>query len=211
MVPSGQECPFSWRSLCTLTNKRWAARFWLPIRLYLGYVWFSSGWEKVTGQALELGSSPRSRNGGAWIGSERGRESVEHFIDAALACTPSSVPEWYAAFLKYIVRPHAGVFATLVAWGELFVGAGLLCGALTGIAAFFGVLMNACFLLAGARRSNLKLTTLGILIVGAHRVAGYYGLDRFMLPALQGSGITGTTSSRSMLLRLVTMLSNIGR
>ncbi|MCL4508494.1 MAG: DoxX family membrane protein [Chloroflexi bacterium] len=183
--------PILWLPGALYSDRR-TAGFWLAVRLYLGYVWFTSGWEKLTGHSLKLGGCERPATGGAWIGSTRGRVAVERFVDAAVACAPGcksdghpAVPGWYAAFLKRAVRPRAAGFAAVVAWGELLVGAGLLFGALTGAAAFFGVLMNVCFLLAGARRSNLKLVVLGALVMRAHRVAGYYGVDRSMLPTLQ--------------------------
>lgn len=67
---------------------------------------------------------------------------------------------------------------------------GLILGALTGIAAFFGVLMNFNYLLAGTVSTNPILGFLGILLVLAWRIAGYWGLDRWLLPLL-GTPWTG--------------------
>ncbi len=64
------------------------------------------------------------------------------------------------------------------------MGLGLLVGALTGLAAFFGALMNVSFLLAGSTAANPVLFTLAIGVMLAWRVAGYYGLDRYLLPKL---------------------------
>ena len=64
------------------------------------------------------------------------------------------------------------------------VGIALLAGALTGVAAFFGAFMNMSFLLAGSASTNPVLFTMAIGLVLAWRVAGYYGLDRYLLPAL---------------------------
>ena len=50
------------------------------------------------------------------------------------------------------------------------------------IAAFFGSFMNLNFLLAGTVSVNPTMLVLGILVVFAWRVAGYWGLDRFVLP-----------------------------
>ncbi len=55
---------------------------------------------------------------------------------------------------------------------------------LTGIAAFFGVVMNFNYLLAGAVSTNPIPGFLGILLILAWRVAGYYGVDHYLLPAL---------------------------
>ena len=75
-------------------------------------------------------------------------------------------------------------FAKLVAVGEVLIGIGLILGALTGIAAFFGALLNMSFMLAGTVSTNPVLFTLSILIILAWRVAGLIGLDRWLLPAL---------------------------
>jgi len=72
----------------------------------------------------------------------------------------------------------------LITFGEMAVGLGLIFGCLTGIAAFFGALMNMSFLLAGSASTNPVLFTMAIGIILAWRVAGYYGIDRYLLPAL---------------------------
>ena len=55
---------------------------------------------------------------------------------------------------------------------------------LTGIAAFFGALMNMSFLLCGSASTNPVLLSLAIGLILACRVAGYYGVDRYLLPQL---------------------------
>jgi thiosulfate dehydrogenase [quinone] large subunit len=64
------------------------------------------------------------------------------------------------------------------------VGVGLVLGALTGVAAFFGCLMNMSFLLAGSASTNPIMFTLAIGLMLGWKVAGYYGLDRYLLPFL---------------------------
>jgi thiosulfate dehydrogenase [quinone] large subunit len=75
-------------------------------------------------------------------------------------------------------------FAKLIAIGEFMVGIGLIVGALVGIAAFFGTLMNFSFLMAGTTSSNPVLFGLGVFLVLGWKVAGYIGLDRYLLPML---------------------------
>ena len=43
--------------------------------------------------------------------------------------------------------------------------------------------MNMSFLLAGSASTNPVMFTLAIGLILAWRVAGYYGLDRYLLPA----------------------------
>ena len=57
-------------------------------------------------------------------------------------------------------------------------------GAFTGIAAFFGAFMNMSFLLAGSASSNPVMFTAAIGVMLAWKVAGYYGVDRYLLPVL---------------------------
>ena len=60
----------------------------------------------------------------------------------------------------------------------------MILGIFTGIAAFFGGFMNWNFMMAGSASSNPLLFTIAVGLVLAWKVAGYYGLDRFVLPAL---------------------------
>jgi thiosulfate dehydrogenase [quinone] large subunit len=147
-----------------------AAGMWFVVRMNVGADWFVAGWEKIT--------SP------AWGTSGR---AITGFVTAALAKTGGQNPAvqgWYAWFLENIVRPNAGFFSFIVSWGELAVGLGVLLGALTGIAAGFGVLMNLNYLLAGTVSTNPILGTLGLFLVISWRVCGWLGVDRWLLPAL---------------------------
>ena len=72
----------------------------------------------------------------------------------------------------------------VITFGEMAVGIGLILGLLTGFAAFFGALMNMSFLLAGSASTNPVMFTLAVGLMLAWKVAGYYGLDRYLLPLL---------------------------
>ncbi|WBL14489.1 DoxX family protein [Sutcliffiella sp. NC1] len=154
-----------------LFNSTKLALFWLIVRLYVGYAWLKAGWGKVTSDA--------------WTGENAG-VAIEGFIKGAIAKAGEGpdVTGWYAAFLENIVLPNATVFSYLVAYGEVLVGLGLIVGLLTGIAAFFGSLMNVTFLFAGTLSTNPILFILATWLVLAWKVAGWYGLDRWALPRL---------------------------
>src|SRR5699024_8824843 len=125
------------RWLFTNTTSAW---IWLILRLYLGYAWFTAGLGKVTSDA--------------WTGENAGA-AVKGFMGGAIALAEEGdVAGWYAWFLEAFVIPNATVVSYMVAWGELLVGLGLLVGLLTGIAAFFGAMMNMSFLLAGTVSTN---------------------------------------------------------
>jgi thiosulfate dehydrogenase [quinone] large subunit len=78
--------------------------------------------------------------------------------------------------------------------GEIAVGLGLIFGCLTGIAAFFGGLMNVNYLFAGTVSSNPLLFVLATWLVLAWRVAGWWGLDRWLLPLLGTPWSPGTVA-----------------
>ena len=156
-----------------LFSNRRAGLFWLPIRLFLGFSWLVSGWGKATGEG--------------WLD---GGSALAAYWERAIAIpeAPARPPityDWYRDFLTVLLDGNQEVwFSYLVVFGEILVGIGLIVGALTGIAAFFGALMNMSFLLAGSASTNPVLFTAAIGLILAWRVAGWYGLDRWLLPLL---------------------------
>jgi thiosulfate dehydrogenase [quinone] large subunit len=163
-----EESPLS-KFLFSNTKTAW---FWLIVRVYVGWQWFHAGFEKVMNPA--------------WIGPGAGT-AMQGFINGALMKTAGAHPDvagWYAWFLQNMVLPHIGAWSYAITFGELLVGIGLIVGAFTGIAAFFGLFMNLNYLLAGTVSTNPILFTLSVGIMLAWRVAGYIGVDRFLLPRL---------------------------
>jgi thiosulfate dehydrogenase [quinone] large subunit len=157
---------------------------WLIIRLYCGYAWLEAGWGKL--------SNP------AWFGSSAGG-ALTGFVNGALAKTAGDHPDvtsWYAAFLQGVVLPNATFWSNLVVIGEVLVGIALITGILTGIAAFFGTFMNANYLFAGTVSTNPILFILGTWLVLAWRVAGWWGVDRWLLPLLGTPWAPGTLKGR---------------
>ncbi len=176
-----QEAPFS-RFLFANTKVSW---FWLIVRVYVGYEWLIAGIAKYTNPL--------------WNGSDAGG-ALAGFVNNALTKTGGAHPDvqgWYAAFLKTAVLPHANLWSHVVTYGEILVGAALIVGLFTGIAAFFGLFMNLNFLLAGAVSVNPILFVLSLLLVLAWRIAGYIGLDRFALKLLGTPWQGGTAFKKS--------------
>lgn len=170
------------------------AAIWLIVRLYLCYEWLTAGLEKLTGRSFTFGSSFGQVSGSAWVFTGHDGGAMKGFVANTLAQASGAHPSvqgWYAAFLQHVVLPNAATFAYVITFGEILVGLGLLVGALTGIAAFFGLFMNLNYLFAGTVSVNPLLGVLAVLVVLAWRVAGYYGVDRYLLPAL-GTPWTGS-------------------
>jgi thiosulfate dehydrogenase [quinone] large subunit len=95
----------------------------------------------------------------------------------------------------------------LVAYGEFLGGIALILGFLTGIAAFLLALLNFNFMLAGSAGVNPVYFLAAVLLTLAWKNAGWWGLDRWVLPLLgtpwhkgtlfksSGTGTSGTTTS----------------
>jgi thiosulfate dehydrogenase [quinone] large subunit len=64
------------------------------------------------------------------------------------------------------------------------IGVALILGLFTGLAAFAAGFMNWNFMMAGTAITNPLLFALAVLLIMAWKVAGHYGLDRYVLPAL---------------------------
>lgn len=155
------------------------AIFWLLVRIYVGWEWLNAGFQKM--------QSP------VWAGNQAGT-AMAGFVNGALQKSTGAhidVQAFYAGFLQTFVLPHTAFWSYAITYGEILVGLGLIVGLFTGIAAFFGGLMNANYLLAGTVSTNPLLFILATWLVLAWRVAGFIGLDRIVLPAVGVPGQAG--------------------
>jgi thiosulfate dehydrogenase [quinone] large subunit len=152
-----------------LRGNKYAAVVLTLVRLYVGWEWTKAGWHKITGAKAFDASG---------------------FMKGALAKpvldsgTHETIYPTFTAFLQHFALPNVKFFNVLIPWGELFVGVGLLLGALTTTAIFFGLLMNFVYMFAGTVSSNPWLILLGFFIVAAGTNAGKFGLDYYILPYL---------------------------
>jgi thiosulfate dehydrogenase [quinone] large subunit len=155
-----------------LESPKWSW-IWLIARLYLGYSWLSSGIGKL--------SNP---------GWTQTGEALKGFWERAVLipeapARPAISFDWYRAFLQGMLDAGAYTwFSKLIVAGELLVGAALILGLFTGIAAFFGGFLNWNFMMAGTASTNPVLFTLSIFLILAWKTAGWIGLDRFVLPLM---------------------------
>ena len=143
---------------------------WLPLRLYLGWSWWEAGWHKFV--------DPK------WMGSG---EALLEYWTRGLKMTPKPVIafDWYRSFIELLANSGAHTwFSKIIIFGELAVALGLILGAFTGLAAFFGGLMNWSFIMAGSAATNGLLFAIATWLVLAWRHAGWIGLDRWLLPII---------------------------
>ncbi len=155
-----------------LFASRFMAPVWTVVRVYLGWLWLNAGWHKVSDAK--------------WVGAEAGT-AVSGFLNRAISLSVGDSPAvtgWYAWIVENVFLPMAPFMSYVVAWGEVLVGVALIAGFLTGLVAFLGGLMNVAFMLAGTLSSNPIMFILATWLVLAWRIAGYYGLDYWVLPRL---------------------------
>jgi thiosulfate dehydrogenase (quinone) large subunit len=173
-APSADEVDVrEWRAVRFLRYGRDAAPLYLGLRLFLAWEWIEAGLHKV--------SDP------AWVGTG---QALRVYWERAAAVPPAparpaiAYPA-YRAFIQFMLDNnwHAW-FADLIAYGEVLIGLGFLFGGLIGFAAFFALLMNFSFIFAGSTSSNPTLILLEVVLILGWRVAGWWGVDRFLLPRI---------------------------
>ncbi len=148
------------------------AWFWAIIRVLLGISWFQSGWGKL--------QNPAWMDGGAAL-----RGFWENAVRIPETGRPPIAFDWYRDFIQGLLNAEAYTwFAPFVAISETLVGVALVLGAFVGIAAFGGALMNWNFVMAGTASSNALLGLAALFLILAWKTAGWWGLDRFLLPRI---------------------------
>ena len=142
---------------------------WLVLRVWVGYQWINAASHKITSPAWMVTGAALK---GFWTNA----------LKIADPARPTIAFGWYRSFIQFMVDSQSYVwFAKLVAVGELLIGVGLILGAFTGIAAFFGAVMNWNFMMAGSASINPMLIVVSIALVLAWKIAGYIGADFFLL------------------------------
>jgi thiosulfate dehydrogenase (quinone) large subunit len=151
-----------------LRENKSAAVILTLLRLYLGITWLTAGFGKLVGQGFDASG----------------------YLKNAIA-NPVKGPDgnilygWYTSFLESFALPNVEIFNVIVPVGEFLIGLGLILGCLTTAAAFFALIMNYSFFLAGTVSSNPIDIFLGGIILFAGYNAGRYGLDNWVVPFLR--------------------------
>lgn len=148
----------------------WAAGVLLVMRVYLGWQWITAGWHKLTG------GEPFDASGFL-------KNAIAHPV--VKQGTNELVYPTYIAFLEHVALPNVKLFNVIIPFGEFMVGLGLILGALTTAAAFFGLLMNFMFMFAGTVSTNPWLVLFGMVVWIGGANAGKFGLDHYLLPLLR--------------------------
>jgi thiosulfate dehydrogenase [quinone] large subunit len=150
-----------------LSENKYAAGLMLILRVYLGWQWLSAGWHKLGGF-----------DASGFLKGAIGNPVVDKGTNELVYPT-------FTAFLEHFALPNAKIINILIPFGEFLVGLGLILGAITTAAAFFGLLMNFMFMFAGTVSTNPWLMLIGMLVFLAGANAGKFGCDFFVLPYLR--------------------------
>lgn len=163
-----QDPPFVYK----LFNDTRFSVLWLVLRIWLGYRWLDAALHKVNNPAwVQTGDALK----GFWSG----------IVVVPADGRPAIAFDWYRGFIQFLLDAEAYTwFAKLVAYGELLIGIALILGIFTGIAAFFGAFMNWNFMMAGSASANPMLFVVALGLIMAWKIAGYLGVDYFLLPFL---------------------------
>ena len=155
-----------------LTTDARASVLWVVLRVWLGLQWFNAGIHKLDSAGwMETGDTLKGYWERAVLIPETGRPAIAF--------------DWYRSFLQFLLDTESYTwFSKLVVYGEILIGVALIIGAFVGIAAFFGAFMNWNFIMAGSASTNPMLLVTAIALILAWKVAGYIGLDFFLLPFL---------------------------
>ncbi len=145
---------------------------WLIVRVLVGLVWIQASLTKL--------GDP------AWMQTG---DALKGFWSTAVKTSQGGKPnipfDWYRSVIQMMLNNGWYVwFAKLVALSEFLVGLALILGFLVGLSAFVGAFMDWNYLMAGSVSINPVLFVAAILLMFAWKTAGYYGLDRVIVPHL---------------------------
>lgn len=144
-----------------------------PLRLFLGITFAYAGIQKLTDPQF------LAPNANGYIGRQ---------ITVFAAGSP------LRGLLLTVALPHAALFGSLVAWGELAIGVGALLGLLLRPAAFFGVVLSLLFFLSASWRVHpyfygsdivFLIAWLTLLLTGPI-AGGWFALDTRLVSWLAG-------------------------
>ena len=183
-VPTTEVSPFgappggrrNLRAADWLYRSKAASVIWLIARLWLGYSWLNAGYQKLWG----------SEKAAFWNGGGAG---VKGFASAGVAGSKAGKGGasygWFAGFLHNFVIPNASWIAKVITISELLIGAALILGLFTGLAAIAGLVLNVIYMFSGSAGVNPAYAIVAVFLILAWRNAGYLGLDRFALPMMR--------------------------
>lgn len=151
------------------------ATLWAVLRIWVG-------WQFLTAALVKIGDP-------AWTGAHAG-VAVRGFLGFAISPMMTGGPHPnvlapYAWLTKTVLLTQTPTLSYLVTAGEFLVGAALILGLGTRLAALGGVFLNAVYMFSGSAGLNVPMFAIGLSIVLVGTMAGLIGLDSVALPYLK--------------------------
>lgn len=141
---------------------------WLVVRVWLGAQWATIGWDTL--------HDPR------WMDGTRLREIGQTAVSPPYATV---VQDWYGDLLRTLLANEAAAWlAPLAALAALGAGLGLILGLFTGGAALGAAFLSFNLLLLGSVGADPVALLGALVLIMAWKNAGWWGVDRILLPAL---------------------------
>jgi thiosulfate dehydrogenase [quinone] large subunit len=149
----------------------WITVVWLVVRLWLGLEVIVGGWNKI--------------QDAKWMDGTALLNFWNHAVAQSGQPQSGVVYGWYTSLIKGLVDSGSQAWiAPIMAYAELLLGICLVLGLFTGIAALLVAFMSFNVMLAGFAGVYPVYFALSMLLVMAWKNAGWWGLDRFVLPVL---------------------------
>ena len=153
--------------------------FWLvPLRIWLGVMWLSSGLEKVNNGWL-----------GSWTKIGPGGVADATSSASVMSLISDHTPRWYASIVENIIYPNALLFQKLIVITEIGLGLAFIFGFFTFIAAIVSIGMHINFALStGLPSTNTGLPDLWWIAASFAMLAGAgrsFGIDYYLMPFLR--------------------------
>lgn len=138
----------------------------LLIRIYLGVIWITHGWDKISSKTFDATGFLKEA-----VTKAEGADAI--------------VQGWWVLVIQLVFLPNVEILNYLVPLGELFVGMGLLAGFFTLRALQFGIMMNFIYLLCGSVDVNPQMILLSLLLFNARDNAGRVGMDGWIFGSIK--------------------------
>jgi thiosulfate dehydrogenase (quinone) large subunit len=145
--------------LYLLQRSKYAALVWTAMRVWLGIMWLQAGVAKIWGAE----SAGFLHNGGA---------GVKGFASHGVAAY-----SWWGSFLHSFVVPNAGWIGVLVAVAEFAIGAALVLGFLTPLAALGSLALLFTYVMSGTASVCAFYALFAVVILATWRTSSWIGVD----------------------------------
>jgi thiosulfate dehydrogenase [quinone] large subunit len=132
---------------------------WLAMRVWLGIMWMQAGWAKLFGAE----NAYFLHNNGAGV--------------AGFAAHGVPAYSWWGSFLHSFVVPNAGWIGVFIALAEFAVGAGLVLGLFTRVAALGSLAMLFTYVMSGTASVCGFYALFAIVILATWKTSSWIGLD----------------------------------